>query len=226
MRVHSGEITEIQLDSGGDLAAWIACPPEAIPDPGQYLISVGDESILPIPLFPAKRADHGFLTAPTIPPDWVPGTSLQLRGPIGKGFQIPSHVQRLAFVAMDGTSARLLPLVYQALQEDRSVALFTDAPLPSLPLALEAHPLSVLPEFISWADFLAVDLPMQALPHLRQTFSLASQEYLPCPGQALILAPMPCGTLADCGVCALQVRNTWKLVCKDGPVFNLNDLEW
>ena len=226
MRVHISEITEIQLDNSGKLAAWISCPPEAVPAPGQYLISIDGESISPIPLFLGKRGDNGFLTAPPVPPDWTPGTRLQMRGPLGKGFQIQTSAQKLAFVAMDDTSARLLPLAYQALQEDRSVALFADVPLPPIPLALEAHPLSALPEFISWADFLAVDLRMQALPRLRETFGLAPQEYLPCQGQALVLAPMPCGTLADCGVCALKIRNTWKLACKDGPVFNLNDLEW
>jgi hypothetical protein len=181
---------------------------------------------LPIPLFLGKRADNGFLTAPPVPSVWTPGTQLQLRGPLGKGFQIPTNSLKLAFVAMDTSSARLLPLAYQTLQEKRSVALFTDAPLPALPLALEAHPLNALNEFISWADFLVIDLPIQAIPRLRHTFGLAPQEYLPCQGQVLVLAPMPCGTLADCGVCALKVRNTWQLVCQDGPVFNLNDLEW
>jgi len=226
MRVHTGEVTEIQLDSAGNLAAWISCPPQAIPAPGQYVTTIGGDSVLPAPLFLAKRSHNGFLTAPPVAPYWTPGTRLQLRGPLGKGFQIPAYAHRLAFVAMGGTSARLMPLTHQALQDDRSVALFTDAPLPPIPLALEAHPLSALPEFISWADFLAFDLPMQALPRLRETIGLSPQGYLPCQGQALVLAPMPCGALADCGVCALQVRGNWKLACKEGPVFNLNDLDW
>ena len=226
MRLHSGEITEIQLDRSGNLVAWVSCPPEAIPEPGQYLLSIDSASVLPIPLFLSKRADNGFLTAPPVPSVWVPGTRLQLHSPLGRGFQIPANSLKLAFVAMDGTSARLLPLAHQALREARAVALFTDTPLPALPLAIEAHPLNALPEFMSWADFLAVDLPMQALPRLRQTFGLAPQEHLLCQGQALVLASMPCGTLAECGVCALKVRNTWQLACKDGPVFNLKDLEW
>ena len=132
----------------------------------------------------------------------------------------------MAFIAMAGTSARLMPLAYQALQDDRSAALFTDAPLPHIPIALEAHPLNALPEFISWADFVAVDSPMEALPRLRETFGLGPDAQLPCQGQVLVLAPMPCGTLADCGVCALPVGHSWQLVCKDGPVFNLNELKW
>jgi NAD(P)H-flavin reductase len=226
MRLHSGQVTEIQLDSSRKLAAWISCTPEALPDPGQYLMAKDSDSILPTPLFLGTRADNGFLTAPAIPTGWTPGTRLQLHGPLGKGFHIPASALKLAFVALTDTSARLLSLIHSALQEDRSVALFTDTPLPPLPSDLEAHPLSALPEFIFWADFLAVDLSLQDLPRLRQTFGLTPQEHLTCQGQALVFAPMPCGTLADCGVCALKVRNTWKLVCKDGPVFNLKDLEW
>lgn len=226
MSIHAGEVTEIQLDSGGNLVAWISCPPQVIPAPGQYVITVGGDSVLPASLFSGKRSDNGFLAAPPVPSNWTPGTEVQLRGPLGKGFQLPAQAQRLAFAAMDSTSARLLPLAHQALKDNRSVALFTDAPLPPIPLALEVHPLSALPEFISWADFLAVDLPVQALPRLRETFGLSPEGYLPCLGQALVLAQMPCGTLADCGVCALKVRGTWKLACKEGPVFKLNDLEW
>jgi hypothetical protein len=35
---------------------------------------------------------------------------------------------------------------------------------------------------------------------------------------------MPCGALAECGVCSLLVRNEWKQICSDGPVFALSDL--
>jgi hypothetical protein len=52
----------------------------------------------------------------------------------------------------------------------------------------------------------------------------------PVPGQVLVHTPMPCAGLGECGVCSIQVRvtpqprRTWKLVCRDGPVFNLADL--
>jgi NAD(P)H-flavin reductase len=40
----------------------------------------------------------------------------------------------------------------------------------------------------------------------------------------LVVAPMPCGGLAECGVCAVTTRRGWKLACKDGPVFDLGEL--
>jgi NAD(P)H-flavin reductase len=42
----------------------------------------------------------------------------------------------------------------------------------------------------------------------------------------LILAPMPCAGLAECGACAVPARSGWKLACLDGPVFDLRALDW
>lgn len=226
MSAHKGKVAEIQLDSGGGAAAWITCPQQAIPAPGQYLLARDHDPVLPVPLFPGVFSDQGFLAAPPVPVTWAPGTSLKLRGPLGNGFQIPVRIQSLALVGMGDTIARLLPLTTQALQVNLAIALFADTPLPTLPLALEAHPLSALPEASSWADFMVVDLPLEALPKFRETLGLSPERHLPCRGQALIVAPMPCGGLADCAVCAVPARRSWKLACKDGPVFNLDELEW
>jgi ferredoxin len=41
-----------------------------------------------------------------------------------------------------------------------------------------------------------------------------------CEGQMLIHTPVPCGGMADCGICAVTLRSGWKLACKEGPVFD------
>jgi dihydroorotate dehydrogenase electron transfer subunit len=62
---------------------------------------------------------------------------------------------------------------------------------------------------------------------LRKSLQLRAHEYLPCPAQVLVTSPMPCGGIAECGVCALPLRKKgYVLTCKDGPVFNLNQLRW
>ena len=106
------------------------------------------------------------------------------------------------------------------------MALFTDAPLPQLPSAVEAYPLNALPELLSWADFIALDLPTAALVDLRARLGLGVHGRLTCPAQALVLAAMPCGGVAECGVCAIPAHRGWKLACKDGPVFNLDEIIW
>jgi Iron-sulfur cluster binding domain of dihydroorotate dehydrogenase B len=232
MRVYSARVTEVRLDPSGRRQAWIGCPPAAIPAPGQYSLACAtaepDEQgeILHSPLFPGEIAIDGFLTASPVPLSWEPGTSLELHGPLGHGFHQPENAQSIALAAFGDTPARLLPLVRPALDSNRAVALFSDGALPLLPPALEAHPLSNLAEALPWADFIAVDLPGESLADLRRRLGLPLAARLQCPAQALIITPMPCGGVADCGACAVSARRGWKLACKDGPVFDLETLNW
>ena len=152
--------------------------------------------------------------------------TLALRGPLGQGFSLPENARRLALISLAESPARLLPLASQAVKEHLAVALFTDAPLAGLPAALEIQPLSALSEALSWADFIALELPLGALPELRPRLGLSAADRLPCPAQALITTPMPCAGMAECGACAVPSQRGWKLACKDGPVFNLNELSW
>jgi hypothetical protein len=230
MRTYSGRVAELQLDPAGRIAARIACPRGAVPAPGQYLLATDETSLLGIPLFNAGPALNGFLAAPPLPASWAPGTPLALRGPLGRGFRLPAGLRRLALVvAGDGTSgsgvARLLPLAIQALEENAAVTLFAAAPLPDLPLSVEAYPLEAAGEAMRWADFLAVEIPLEGLPVLGDLLGLGPGERPSTPGQALTRTAMPCAGLADCGVCAvLTGSRSWKLACKDGPVFDLTDL--
>jgi len=225
-------VTEIQLDAGG-LAAWIACPAEAIPCAGQYTLAFDPEDEqepLATPILPAAISPDGFLAASPVPRGWSPGMTLRLRGPLGQGFSLRPASRNVALIALGATAARLMPLVPAALGQGAAVALFTDVPLPQLPSAVEAYPLSSLPELLNWADFMAIDLPNTALPELHLRIGVGSQggsgHELPlhCPAQVLVLAPMPCGGSAECGVCAVPARRGWKLACVDGPVFDFNEI--
>ena len=222
MRTYEGEVQEILL-SGGKRAARLHCPPQAIPAPGKYLLAEDGSGTVATAVFLAMSTPSGFIAAPPLPLHWSPGLPLKLRGPLGRGFRLPADLQRLALVALGETAARLLPLV--GLAQNAALALFADCPLPPLPYSLEAFPLKSLPEFLDWADFLAIDLPLQDLSTLRQL--LGPPESLRQAGQALLLTPMPCGSLAACGVCAIPThKGKLLLACEDGPVIDLHDLEW
>ncbi len=143
-----------------------------------------------------------------------------VRGPLGRGFTLPAGLTRLALVAAGETATRLLPLLELCPQAD--FALFSDAPLPELPVAVEAYPLAEFSAALSWAGFVALDLPLSSLSGWRARLGLAPDVNLPCPAQVLVTAPMPCGGLADCGVCAVPASRGYKLACKDGPVFAWN----
>lgn len=218
-------VAEILL-YGGQATARLICPPELIPAPGQYLLTHanGSDSPLPAPVFAAGAAPAGFLAAPPLPADWRPGVSLALRGPLGRGFDPPPAARRIALLALEGHPARLLSLLPIVLAQNAAVVLVCEAAPEDLPAEVEVQPPAALTEVLAWADYAAFDLARQSLPGLRERLGLARQAGVTCEAQLLVVAPMPCGGIADCGVCAVSVRRGWKMVCKDGPVFDLAQL--
>jgi NAD(P)H-flavin reductase len=229
MRRYAAQVTELRLDAVGRIEARINCPAGAVPLPGQYLQAIDprdQDAALPWVVFPSEIEPGSFVAAAPIPSIWTPGTELSLRGPLGRGFKLPQAARHIALASLGENVGRLLPLVDAVLSRDASTALFTNAPLPYLSASLEIYPLTALPEALPWADFLALDLPLQMLAGLRNCLGLAHNQALVCPAQALILTPMPCAAAAGCGVCAFMTRGGWKLACQDGPVFNLNEIEW
>ena len=229
MQIGKGWITEIIAGLDGRLALRIDLPPEMIPAPGQYLLADDGaaDTLGAFPLFRADTTSGAILQSSLVQPrHWLPGTALTLRGPLGHGFSLPAESSRLALVALGDTLSRLLPLLRPALDSGKAIAVFSDAALPPLPLAVEAYPLDALPKTLAWADFLALDASIAALPRLRAILGLRPHQRLACAAQALIVTPMPCGGLAACGACAVAARKGYKLACKDGPVLDLNLLMW
>jgi hypothetical protein len=148
---------------------------------------------------------------------------------MGHGFRVPATSRRLALASLGGCLGFLLPLLHPALQSGADVAVFSSVSThtDTLPAAVEVHPLQALPEALTWAALILMEMPLSALENLRSILKLGYYDRLPCQTQALIRAPMPCSSLAECGACAVRTRKKgYGLTCSDGPVFNLNKLAW
>jgi NAD(P)H-flavin reductase len=221
----SGELVEIYLENGLT-GGRLLCPPKLIPAPGQYLLAHNptSDAPLPAPVFSAGSVPGGFMTAPPIPGRWQPGISLTLRGPLGRGFALPPSARCVALAALGETPARLRPMLVDALRQNASVVLVSDLELPDLPPEVEIQSVAGLVEVMKWADYIALDLLRASLPGLREKLGLTVQARFKLDAQALVLTPMPCGGIAECGVCAVAARRGWKMACKDGPVFDLKEL--
>ena len=237
MHIDTGKISLIQIESDGYRTAQVDCGPKVLPKAGQYLWAYNPnepDAVLGCSLFPVgmpASVNGAHNPAPVslgpIPRTWHPGTTLELRGPLGHGFNLPPAANSLGLIALGETAGRLLPLIPLALSQNADIAIFSDSPLPPLPPIIEIRSLNAIPEAIAWADFLALDLPLENIPDLRGTLQLSPYDYLPCPAQVLITSPMPCAGIGECGVCAIPKRKKgFALTCKDGPVFNLNQLQW
>lgn len=226
MKPYAARVRALELDERGRLAAWLETEDAIDPAPGQYFLVDDSTAVCAQAVFCAAYDGSGLLALAPLPGSWQPGTSLRLLGPAGRGFNPPVPLRRLALAVVEDSPGRLLHLARRAYQQGAEVALFAEPPLPALPSWLEASPLILLPDVLTWADFLALDLPVDHLPRLRQLLGLPAHSGTPCPAQALVRLSMPCGAAAECGACAVPGRRGWQLACKDGPVFELNDLEW
>ncbi|MGE5377735.1 MAG: hypothetical protein ACM3XO_21955 [Bacteroidota bacterium] len=222
MHTGTGRITELILEDGC-LYARISCPDALVPAPGQYLLaSQGPDAILPVPIFHTDSVPQGFIGL--APDSWKPGDILSLRGPVGHGFTLPVSARRIGLVAFDGPPSHLRGLIPPALRQKAAIVLLSSSGADHLPDEVEVQPISVLQEIVQWADFLALDVRRENLPVLVQ--KLGAQAFLRglSGAQVLVHTPIPCGGLAECGVCAVTTKSDWKMACRDGPVFSLVEL--
>ena len=222
MHTGKGTLTELMLEDGCRYAR-LACPEALIPAPGQYLLaSYASDAPLPVPIFYTDSAPAGFIAPAAL--DWKPGDDLYLRGPLGRGFSLPAHARKVALIAFDDAPSRLRGLIRPAFRQDASVVLVCSSSVESLPDELEIQPLATLLETLQWSDYAAIDVRRENWPALKQMLTGQKPTALLREGQVLIRTSMPCGGIADCGVCAVVTPPSWKMACKDGPVFDWNEI--
>jgi dihydroorotate dehydrogenase electron transfer subunit len=76
---------------------------------------------------------------------------------------------------------------------------------------------------ITWADQIFAALPYEQLLALRDTIRRVKYRWERGFAGALLEAPIVCGVGA-CGVCAINMRRGTRLLCADGPAFDLRDV--
>lgn len=227
MHTGKGRIVELILEDGGHLAR-ISCPPGLIPSPGEYLL-VGEadhasDTPLPVPVFYTDSAAEGFIAAPLVNTSWRPGQELQLRGPLGRGLELPVSARKVALVAFDNPPVRLRGLIGPSLRQNAAVVLVCDFAPERWPNEVEVQPLATLADVMNWADYMVLDAARENLYKLGERLGWINQPPALREAQVLVRTPMPCGGVAECGVCAVNLKSGRKLACKDGPVLDWREL--
>jgi len=174
------------------------------------------------------------------------GDNLDLLGPLGNGYSVHPGSHNLLLVAGGIGIAPLVFLAQQALGQGCAVTLLSGAPtatqlypeylLPSevkLIIATEDGTAGekelitdLLPDFIGWADqiFACGPTPMY---HTMYHALLAHDPQLlkTKPVQISLEVRMGCG-LGVCYGCTLKTKSGLRQVCRDGPIFDLDDILW
>jgi hypothetical protein len=197
------------------------------PIAGQFfqVFSVDSDDLLPSLLYPCRVSANELVLCGDIPKSWTPGIELHLRGPRGNGFHIPPLTRRVALTTLDQLSInRLLTLADQALSNRIEVTLFTNQQLSNLAPEIEILPLEELNQVRDWSDYLAAVLLPREVNTFRNGVQLNGSRKTPCMAEIMLEIPMICDESSACGVCSVYTNRGWRLACKDGPVFALDDL--
>jgi dihydroorotate dehydrogenase electron transfer subunit len=167
---------------------------------------------------------------------------IDLLGPMGNGFSIEPDSANLLLIAGGLGIAPLIFLAESALKSGKKVRLLLGAktrdqlyPPADLPPQIETRlttedgsagtrglVTSLIPEHAGWADqvFLCGPLPMY-----RSVVANTPENFKTKSAQLSLEVRMGCG-LGFCYACTIKTNLGLKQVCRDGPVFNLNEVSW
>lgn len=229
---------------------WLKCPAIAREArPGQFvMVRCGPETALPRPfsvhqadvdriaLFYAVREDGrgtGWLSRQKS------GASVSIFGPLGNGFAIAPKAQNLLLVAGGIGIAPLYFLARQAVKNNSKVTLlYGTVDSHRYPVSSDIDVVAVtedgsagekglatdlLPRFADKADQVFACGPM---PMYRDMFQRRKELELEGePVQISLEMRMGCG-VGVCYGCTVKTKSGLKQVCKDGPVFELDEILW
>lgn len=224
------------------------------PTPGGFVLA-DLEPPLRTPLFPSAVDASGFLThlEPGHPAtQLLPGSAVNMLGPLGNGFRVDDRVTRLLLAA----EMRYLPILAPLFTAASSVVLIVEARNrgrlpklsrfpPSLELVLVTHDgstgyagmfgvrtadpdvseraASKFSALIRWADAICVAFDRNRYPPMGRFIRDLRLQPRAGFAQAWVRVSMPCGVGA-CEVCRVRTRRGERRACTDGPVFDLLDL--
>ncbi len=220
------------------------------------MVRCGDDTYLPRPLSVHKVDGDRFALLFCIVgkgTEWLSrikkGDSLDIFGPLGNGFSIDARSKNLLLVAGGIGIAPLRFLVDIAVAEGKKVTLIAGAPsadclLPvSSPqrsfeeglLPASIHVLNATEDGSEGFKGMATDLILAYLDNIDQVFACGPAamyrtmaqipELKNRPVQISMEIVMGCG-VSVCYGCTIKTKSGLKQVCKDGPVFEMGEVEW
>jgi len=197
---------------------------------------------LPLPIHRFRERGIALLFDPSRPgSSWLgslrPGDTLDLLGPGGVGFALPSGAANVAVICQ-GTA--IAPLV-GILDRVSGPAQF----LVGAATAAQAYPRELLPTGVEYAPYIGLAMadafwqavtaalrwahrvyaagPVPFYQQLRRVWESTRLRPQPDTLQVWMEADMACG-MGICGSCLIQTRQGPRHLCTDGPTFNLADL--
>jgi len=246
----SAPITSISQPMPGFFLVWLEAPEIAdICKPGQFvMVGCGGGALLRRPfgihqvnnqkvaiLFQMKGAGTDWLS------QRKSGDKLDILGPLGNGFSVKPESRHLLIIAGGIGVAPLTYLAQQALYEGRTVTMILGARTketlypgaffsPQIEVAVttddgssgfQGRVTDLLLRYVNPADQIFACGPLPMLIDMYQKRLMFQHK----PVQVSLEVRMGCG-LGICYGCSVKTTSGMKTVCKDGPVFDMEDINW
>jgi dihydroorotate dehydrogenase electron transfer subunit len=231
---------------------WLECPEIAAEaKPGQFvMVRCGEGTLLrrPLSIHLTSKKTRLALLVRTVGKGtrWLvrcqTGDKLDLLGPLGNGFTIKPESRNLLIVAGGIGIAPMAFLAQEASRQGHTVRLLLGAasarhlyPARFLPavseLALATEDGStgakgmiteILPDYLNHADQLYACGPLAMYKDMANKYARQLKDKSV---QVSLEMRMGCG-LGICYACTIKTKDGLKQVCKDGPVFEMNEVVW
>ena len=163
--------------------------------------------------------------------------TLDIMGPLGHGWEVPPTARNLLLIGEGALLASLTLLAQTAIEQELAVTLlcqFASAaeiyPPTLLSPEIEYHvttpesgaqPLIELAgNYLAWADTVFCAVSLATAQTLYQRYERLRHRHI---AQCLVTHPFACAS-GVCLTCAIDTRASSKLVCRDGPVFALEEV--
>ncbi len=171
------------------------------------------------------------------------GDKIDILGPLGKGFDIEQKARKLLLVA-GGIGIAPLVFLAQKASSQHSLTLIHGAQTSAhlcqqrfLPKGVQFIPVTedgsigqkgvvtdVLPHFLDWADQIYACGPIDMYKAMaEQIVTPKEAKTLRC--QVSLEVRMGCG-IGACYGCTIKTEKGLEQVCRDGPIFELDDIVW
>ena len=231
---------------------WLHCPQIAQEvRPGQFvMVRCGEECTLPRPFSIHQVDDEGNIALffavwkDGKGTNWLSqcqkGDTVEMFGPLGNGYSVQSGSPKLLLLAGGIGIAPLYLLAQEAQRRQCWVTLLHGASAAThlypqdMPTGIKLITLTVdgsagqkgmitdfLPDYVERADQIFACGPTS----MYHTMAVQKQQFRGKPAQISLEVRMGCG-LGVCYGCTVKTRTGLKQVCKDGPIFDLDDILW
>jgi len=173
------------------------------------------------------------------------GDVLELLGPLGNSFPIQKKRKKIMLAAggigiapiyyLAYTVRRKGPVLFYGARDEHGLVLLKEIEKMNIDLRIatddgsigkKGNVVDLITEYLGNHKVSAGDCVIHACgpePMLRALAALGNEYGIPC--YAALESHMACG-VGTCLGCVVRTKSGFKRVCKEGPVFNLNDIDW